>query len=141
VTPTPYPDYGSHISTVPLTAVDRVLLGAMFTLGFVWYWSPTILGIWRRNSRMGLVIFYNLLGFMLIPWFSAWVVVLGEHSHHTRKYVPPTVWTPEQAAAWAPSPEGVKTPVELPANVTPLRPSGESEAAKARRLMREWGRH
>jgi hypothetical protein len=110
MTPTPYP--------AP-TASTWLLLLAAFIPAAIIYWIPTLLAIWRRNSRMGLVIFYNLGAIMVLPWVFAMTVVLGEPSNRPRA-VP--VWTPEQAAAWS-------APPELPANVTPLRPAA-----------REWGR-
>jgi hypothetical protein len=136
MTPTPYPDYGVHIPTAPMTKVDWLLAAFMALFAIVSYWLPTILAIWRRNSRMGLVIFYNLGAFLVLPWFGAMTVVLGEHSHRPRRPSPAVPWsapTPEQTAATPP-------PADLPANVTQLRPAGESEMAKARRLMRDWGR-
>jgi hypothetical protein len=129
-TPTPLPDYGTHIPTSPMKATDWLWAAVLFGPPLIGYSVPTILAIWRRNSRMGLVIFYNLGAFMIFPWILAMTVVLGEPSRRPRA-VP--VWTPEQAAAWS-------APPELPPNVTPLRPPGESEQAKAGRLMREWGR-
>jgi len=112
VTPSPYPP------TSPVTATDWALLVFMFTLAFLSYWLPTILALWRHNSRMGLVIFVNLGAFMIFPWVGAMTVVLGEHS---RRPQPPPVWTPEQAATWAPPPELPQPPAELPPNVTQLR--------------------
>jgi hypothetical protein len=119
VTPTPLPDYGTHMPAgPPLTVLDWLLLAFLVVLAVVSYWLPTILALWRHNSRMGLVIFYNLAAFMILPWVGAMIVVLGEHSRRPR---PAAVWTPEQAATWAPPPELPQPPVELPQNVTQLR--------------------
>lgn len=117
-TPTPLPDYGVHVPATPITKPDYVLAAFLIVLAVVSYWLPTILAIWRRNSRMGLVIFVNLGAFMIFPWVGAMTIVLGEHSRRPRSS---PVWTPEQAAAWAPRPESPQPPAELPANVTQLR--------------------
>ena len=118
-TPTPLPDYGVHVPATPITKPDYLLVAFMVVFAIVSYWLPTILALRRRNSRMGLVIFFNLGAFMIFPWFGAMTIVLGEPSNRPRA-VP--VWTPEQAAAWASPPELLpQPPVELPANVTQLR--------------------
>jgi hypothetical protein len=117
-TPTPLPDYGVHVPATPITKPDYVLAAFLVVLAVVSYWLPTILAIWRRNSRMGLVIFFNLGAFMIFPWVGAMTVVLGEPSRRPRTS---PLWTPEQAAAWAPTPVLPQAPVELPANVTQLR--------------------
>ena len=119
MTPTPIPDYGVHLPAgAPMTVPDYLLMAFLVVLAIVSYWLPTILALWRHNSRMGLVIFYNLAAFMIFPWVGAMTVVLGEHSRRPR---PPPVWTSEQAATWAPPPELPQPPAELPPNVTQLR--------------------
>jgi hypothetical protein len=120
VTPTPIPDYGAHMPAgAPTTWVDWLLGAFLIALAFGSYWLPTILALWRRNSRMGLVIFYNLAAFMVFPWVGAMGVVLGEHSHRVR----PPMWTPPPAEWQGPAPEqpAATPPSELPPNVTQIR--------------------
>ena len=92
----------------------------MVLIAFALYWSPTITALWFRHhgkpverkidvmgspvNQMTLIVVLNFFGFIILPWWAAWVALLYKpatlpgHARHAD----------QDGAAQAPREEGMR---------------------------------